>query len=120
VIAVFTKYDQFKRNIKMKLEDGNCDPALLDTEVEKIFEEQYLAHLSGSPRCVRLESEYCVEPTNMYGTNVCHAGMHKNTQRCTDLIEMTADTLAGGAVALILLAVQKNNLELNIKQAIKW
>ena len=33
---------------------------------------------------------------------------------------MTADALSGGAVALMLLAVQKDNLELNIKQAIKW
>jgi hypothetical protein len=120
VIAVFTKYDQFKRNVQMKLEDGNCDPALLDTEVENIFKEQYLAHLSGSPRCVRLKSEYCVEPTSMYNTYFCHADMHKNAQGCTDLIEMTADALTGGAVALILLAIQKNNLELNTKQAIKW
>jgi hypothetical protein len=33
---------------------------------------------------------------------------------------MTADALSGGVVALMLLAVQKDNLELNIKQAIKW
>ena len=57
VIAVFTKYDQFKRNIKMKLEDENRDPALLDIEEKNIFKEQYLAHLTGSPRCVILESE---------------------------------------------------------------
>ena len=41
-------------------------------------------------------------------------------QRCVDLIEMTADVLSGGAVALILLAIQKDNLELNIRQAVKW
>ena len=120
VIAVFTKYDQFKRNIKMKLEDENRDLALLDTEVENIFKGQYQAHLSGSPQYVCLESEYGLEPTKMYKTYFCHADMHKNTQQCTDLIEMTADAIAGGAVALILLAIQKNNLELNIKQAIKW
>jgi hypothetical protein len=45
--------------------------------------------------------------------------MQKHGQRCADLIEMTADALSGGAVALMLLAVQRNNLELSIKQAIK-
>ena len=37
-----------------------------------------------------------------------------------ELIEMTANALSGGAVALILLSVQKDNLELNIKQAVEW
>jgi len=46
--------------------------------------------------------------------------MHQDGQRATDLIEMTANILSGGAVALMLMAVQRNNLELSIKQAIKW
>ena len=46
--------------------------------------------------------------------------MHKPGQRCTDLIETTANALSGGVVALMLLAVQKDNLELNINQAVKW
>ena len=33
---------------------------------------------------------------------------------------MTANVLSGGVVALMLMAVQRNNLELSIKQAIKW
>jgi len=37
-----------------------------------------------------------------------------------DLIELTADVLSGSAVAIMLMAVQKGNLELSIKQAIKW
>jgi hypothetical protein len=59
VIAVFTKYDQYRRNIKMTLEDqgSDTDPALLDAEMERVFEEQFLAHLRGSPPFVRLESE---------------------------------------------------------------
>jgi hypothetical protein len=56
VIAVFTKYDQFKRDIKMKLEDENRETDL-DTEVEKIFDQHYLASLGGDPPFVRLESE---------------------------------------------------------------
>jgi hypothetical protein len=57
VIAVFTKYDQFKLDIRMKMEDQNRDPALLGAEVERIFNDNYLANLKGSPPFVRLESE---------------------------------------------------------------
>jgi hypothetical protein len=56
----------------------------------------------------------------MYYADFCRIGMHRHGQRCTDLLEITTDALSGGAVALILLAIQKDNLELNIKQAIKW
>ena len=58
VIAVFTKYDQFKRDIKMKLEDEGRDPeAHFDAEVKHVFDRYYLGSLSGSPPFVRLESE---------------------------------------------------------------
>jgi hypothetical protein len=58
VIAVFTKFDQFKFNIKMKLEDENRDPAMFDCEVEKIFREQYLSPLgTPPPPYISLESE---------------------------------------------------------------
>ena len=58
VIAVFTKYDQFKRNIKMKLEDEHRDPEIdLDAEAENIFNQHYLASLNGPPPFIRLESE---------------------------------------------------------------
>jgi hypothetical protein len=46
--------------------------------------------------------------------------MHKPGQRCTPLLETTADALSGNVVGLMLLSVQKDNLELNITQAIKW
>jgi hypothetical protein len=45
--------------------------------------------------------------------------MNKPGQPCTGLIDITAKALSSGA-ALILLAVQKSNLELNIKVAVKW
>ena len=45
--------------------------------------------------------------------------MHKDGQRCTDLIKLTADSLSGGVVALMLVAVQKDNLEVSINHAIK-
>ena len=60
VIAVFTKYDQFKRNIKMKSEDEGCEPLAgtqLDTEAESVFNQYYLDGLSKPPPFVRLESE---------------------------------------------------------------
>ena len=46
--------------------------------------------------------------------------MHKHDQPCTDLIEVTANALSGGVVALMLIAVKRDNLELNVKQTIKW
>jgi hypothetical protein len=57
VIAVFTKFDQFRRDIMMKLEDQHRDPALLNDEIERIFSEHFTANLKGPPPFVRLESE---------------------------------------------------------------
>ena len=56
MIAVFTKYDQFKRDVMRKLEDQHRDTALLNNEMERIFGEYYLANL-GSPPFVCLESK---------------------------------------------------------------
>ena len=58
VIAVFTKYDQFKRNIKMKLEDEGRDlGAHFGAEVASVFNRHYLAPLGGTPPFVRLQGE---------------------------------------------------------------
>jgi hypothetical protein len=119
VIAVFTKYDQFKRDVMIKLEDQDRDPALLNDEVERIFGEYYLTNLR-SPSFVRLEGEGIVNWPTCTNANHCCAEMHKEGQQCTELIEMTANALHGGAVALILLSIQRGNLELNIKKAIEW
>ena len=45
--------------------------------------------------------------------------MQRHGQRCAGLVEMTADTLSDDVVALMLVAVQRDNLELSIKLAIK-
>jgi hypothetical protein len=120
VIAVFTKFDQFRREVRMKLEDQHRDPETdLEVEMESIFNEHYLASLRGAPPYIRLESEDFVKLLNTYHANSCPAGMNKPGQPCTGLIDMTAKAVSSGA-ALILLAVQKNNLELNIKVAVKW
>ena len=63
VIAVFTKYDQFVRNVKMFLEDyGNPDDSISDA-VEGQFNEHYLGHLGDGARFARLESPF----RNEYG-----------------------------------------------------
>jgi hypothetical protein len=51
--------------------------------------------------------------------NSCFAGMHKHGQGCNELIETTANELSESVVALMFLAIQKDNLELNIKQAVR-
>jgi len=91
----------------------------IDTKVERVFEQQYLAWLCGPPPFICLESEDFVM-IELYFANFCAAGMHKNGQRCMDLIELTANSLSGGMVALMLVAVQKDNLELSINQAVRW
>jgi hypothetical protein len=45
--------------------------------------------------------------------------MHKPSQKCTDLIEKTANELSGDIVAVMLMAIQKENLELSMKQAVR-
>ena len=58
VIAVFTKFDQFKLDVKMKLEDEGRDLETdFGTELESVFDRHYLASLSGPPPFVRLESK---------------------------------------------------------------
>jgi hypothetical protein len=56
----------------------------------------------------------------MYYADYCPKEMQKHGRRCTELIEKTANALSSRVVTLMLLAVQKNNLELNINQAVKW
>ena len=56
----------------------------------------------------------------MFYTKLCPAGMHKKNQPCTELVEKTANELSGGAVAVMLLAIQKGNLEMSIKEAVRW
>jgi hypothetical protein len=58
VIAVFTKYDQFKRDISFKLEDKGRNPRTeLEDEAESMFQQHYLAGLGETPPFVRLEGE---------------------------------------------------------------
>jgi hypothetical protein len=56
---------------------------------------------------------------NAWCIDIRPAEMQKHGQRCDGLIEMTADALSDSAVALMLVAVQRDNLELSIKQAVR-
>ncbi|KAI9457348.1 hypothetical protein BJY52DRAFT_1096234, partial [Lactarius psammicola] len=108
IIVVFTKYDQFLRNVKIHLEDyGNPDDNISNV-AEKQFQEHYLHPLGGDVRFVRLES----------GSRVKCQEMHKQNMRCDELIEKTAAALNEDIVALMLLAVQRDNLELSVKTAL--
>jgi hypothetical protein len=120
VIAVFTKYDQFRRDIRIQIQDQHRDPSILDAEVERVFNKHYLAGLTGPSPLIRLESEDFDDHRDMYSTKLSPAEMHKPDQRCNGLIEITANALGGGVVALMLLAVHRDhNLELSINYAIR-
>ncbi|KAH8991805.1 GTP-binding protein [Lactarius hatsudake] len=101
VISVFTKYDQFQQNVRIHVEDfGSPDDDIFDV-AEKQFEEHYLLPLGDDVRFVRLEK------------------MHKQSVGCDKLIETTAAALSDDIVRLMLLAVQRGNLELSVKEALK-
>ncbi|KAN0134552.1 hypothetical protein V8E53_007698 [Lactarius tabidus] len=99
---VFTKYDQFLRNVEMQVldypdeyPDGNVTEA-----AGKLFREHYLNPLGYDVKYVQLQK------------------MHKQRGHCGDLLEKTATALDKDTVALMLLAVQRGNLELNVKVAL--
>jgi hypothetical protein len=61
VIAVFTKYDQFRSDIELRLEDQHRDAkAHLDVEIDRAFNQKYLANLEGTPPYICLESEVSI------------------------------------------------------------
>ncbi|KAH9054703.1 hypothetical protein EDB87DRAFT_1426102 [Lactarius vividus] len=100
VIVVFTKYDQFLRNVQIHLEDfGSPNDNVLDV-ADKQFEEHYLRPLGDNIRFVRLEK------------------MNRQNVGCEKLIETTAAALNDDVVGLMLLAVQRGNLELSVKIAL--
>ncbi|KAH9171782.1 hypothetical protein EDB89DRAFT_1047864 [Lactarius sanguifluus] len=100
VIAVFTKYDQFRRNIEIDVEDYGSPDDEVSEVAKKVFQEHYLHPLGDGVGFVRLEQ------------------MHRQNRRCDDLIEKTAAALNEDTVALMLLTVQKGNLQLSVKMAL--
>jgi len=100
VIAVFTKYNQFKIDIEDHDHDAKAQ-VHVEIDHDHVFNEQYLARLKGTPLYIRLEKT------------------HKAGAECNALIELTSDALSGSAASLMLLAVQRSNLELSINQAVR-
>jgi hypothetical protein len=120
VIAVFTKFDQFERDAKYKLQDKGLDQGTnLSHEVERLFRKYYQAFLEGSQMFVRLGSKDLALRTKLCCAHPCLSGMHKPGEDCTALINITADALSPDVVALMLVAAQKSGLELSIRQAVK-
>ncbi|KAF8265929.1 hypothetical protein EI94DRAFT_255059 [Lactarius quietus] len=99
---VFTKYDQFLRNVNMDVSDyPDLYPDCNGNQVaEKLFQDHYLRPLGDDVRYVRLEK------------------MHMKDSRCDGLVEETATALNEDTVALMLLAVQRGNIELSVKTAL--
>ncbi|KAF7344047.1 hypothetical protein MVEN_01694200 [Mycena venus] len=108
MIAVFTKYEALRHTIRCGLEDDDEDDGDEDLlvrtirETERIFEKEYLGKFDEKPRFVRLE------------------GMEQPGKRCDNLIETTMDALNDGVVTLMLLAVQRENLQLSVRSGVRW
>ena len=117
MIAVFTKYDQFRFDIEMRLEDQDLDAnAQLHVEIDRVFNQGYLANLEGAPPYICLESEVSMT-VEIYTILMSRAEMHQASEasaQCNALIE-----LSESAVSLMLLAVRRCNLELSINQAVR-
>ena len=118
VIVVFTKYDQFLRNVKIHLEDFGKINDDVSGVAGRQFKEHYL-HRLGGVRFVRLESTFCIK----FGSRVLMLlkEMHKPEMRsgCHALLKETVEVLNGDAVTLMLLAAQRSNLELSVSVAVK-
>ncbi|KAF7371597.1 GTP-binding protein [Mycena venus] len=99
VIAVFTKFETFihstRSDMMLKRQKGN-----LKDECEKRFEELYSDKLGVGAKFVRLQ------------------GMEKPDARCDELVKTTMETLDTATVALMLLAVQTENLGLNVQYVV--
>ncbi|KAJ7938703.1 hypothetical protein B0H13DRAFT_1587466 [Mycena leptocephala] len=99
VIAVFTKFETFmhitRNDMMLKGQKDN-----LKDECERRFKERYSGKLGAGAKFIRLE------------------GMHKSDARCDQLIKTTMETLDTATVALMLLAVQTENLELNVQYVV--
>ncbi|KAH9061036.1 GTP-binding protein [Lactarius vividus] len=108
VIAIFTKYDQFLRDVRMHLEDyGNTDD--IPDVAARQFEEHYLSHLGKSVRRQIWRAR----------ANPLMEDMNRPETRCQALLDKTVDALNDDTVILMLMAAQKNNLELSINVAVR-
>jgi hypothetical protein len=116
---VFTKYDQFRFNVEMDMFDDpdKYPDSNVSRVVEKRFQEYYLHPLGHDVRYVRLESMLgAVCQRHMADATLSE--MNMKDSRCDSLVEKTAAALNEDTVALMLLTVQRGNLELSVKTAL--
>ena len=73
VIVVFTKYDQFLRNVEMHLFDypEECPDSDVSEAVKKQFREHYLDPLGDNIQYVRLESRFRLNIRIIYVLMLC-------------------------------------------------
>jgi len=72
VIAVFTKFDQFRFNVEMRLEDeGYEEPSrdLVNATVQTRLETEYIGAIQGQSRHVVLGGKSTVND-GVYGSNI--------------------------------------------------
>ena len=98
----------------MDVSDLYPDKSVSEVAKER-FEEHYLHSLGSDVVYVKLESEWHVIFRGHMLISL--ETMHINGSHCGDLIEKTAAALNEDAVMLMLVAVQKNNVELSVKVA---
>ena len=117
---MFTKYDQFKFNVEMDVfDDPDKYPGSDASQVaEKLFQEHYQRPLGDDAKYVRLESVFKSHKPRSH-TDASAAEMHMKDSCCENLVEETAVALNEDTVALMVLAVQKNNLNLSVKTALR-
>ncbi|KAJ7455482.1 hypothetical protein FB451DRAFT_642628 [Mycena latifolia] len=108
VIAVFTKYEVFRRNVYHTLQDKyqrEISSEETDRECQRTFQTKYLDVFGRA-----------AYPAPIY---VCLEGMNKPDARCQSLVQTTADALNPDIVALMLLAMRGDNIRLNVHVALE-
>jgi len=120
--VVFTKYVQFLRNVVIDLEDRHYKDPNIDVSeeakemaVKQTFEDHFLGPLGKGIPWVQLRGGFRIKyPGNIL---ISSTAMNKQGAHCDPLIEATA--ALNNDVALMLVAVQKNNLGLSVNLALK-
>jgi hypothetical protein len=73
IIAVFTKFDQFKFDVEMRLVDEGCEEPsqdLVDATVQERLETEYIGAIQGQPRHVVLDGKSTVNDSVYCSNNI--------------------------------------------------
>ncbi|KAJ6465722.1 hypothetical protein C8R45DRAFT_1022136 [Mycena sanguinolenta] len=108
VIVLFTKYEAFKSNMKINLEDEAEEKDVVIDDIEKLTQEE----------CRKFFKNQCLRKIGS-APYVQLEKMHEDNQRCQELVDTTMAALNPAVVSLMLLAVQQGNVELSIRWAVR-